>query len=98
MTGPSRERPARRGRGTGSGGRKEGGCGRDYDDLELDVDESGFFLVLDDELSDFVDSVVVDDESDESDFVPSDFDPDSVDESVVELPFERFAPLRLSFL
>jgi hypothetical protein len=105
MTGPSRERPPRRGRGTGSGGRTEGRCGGDYDDLVVDVDdESDFFFVVDAELSDFFESEVVDDdESDDSDFVLSgfvlsDFESDSEDESDFELPFERLEPLRLSFL
>jgi hypothetical protein len=100
MTGPSRDRPARPGRGTGSGGRN-GKYGGDYDDLALEVDESDFFLVsLVPELSDFFVSVFVDEESDDvlSDFAPSFEPPSDEDSDLGELPFERFPPLRLSFL
>jgi hypothetical protein len=91
-------------RGTGSGGRgEEARRGRrekesgDYDDLALDVDDSDFFLVLDDELSDFfVDES--DDEEEVSDLDPESEDDDSDLSDLPELPLERLEPLRLSFL
>jgi hypothetical protein len=68
----------------------------DYDDLALDVDESDFVFELDEEVSDFfasdLVSVFVDDEL-------SEVDDESADDSdLVELPFDRLEPLRLSFL
>jgi hypothetical protein len=106
MTGPSRDRPARPSRGTGSGGRNEGRCRGDYDDLALEVDDSDFFFEPDDddEPSEFFDSDFdplfdpLSDDDELSDFAPS-LEPLSEDDSdLLELPFARLAPLRLSFL
>jgi hypothetical protein len=72
--------------------------GRGYVDFELDVDDSDFFVELD-ELSDFFDPDFFSEDDDEvlSDFDPS-FAPLSDDDSDLLDPFERLAPLRLSFL
>jgi hypothetical protein len=73
----------------------------DYDDLAVDVDESDFFFVEPDDVesdffaSDLV-SVFFDDESGDE---LSEVEDESADESdLVELPFGRLEPFRLSFL
>ena len=92
-------RGAAAGREQGEGGEER--WSGDYDDLAVDVDESDFFFVdPDDEESDFLASDLVlvffDDESDDE---LSEVDDESADESdLAVLPFERFPPLRLSFL
>jgi hypothetical protein len=96
MTGPSRDastaaEPRDESRGKERGKRD---CAGDYDDVELDVDDSDFFFELEPDVSDFLASAFFSDDAG----LFSELELDSDDSGLAELPFDRLAPLRLSFL